>query len=385
MGSAQKERLGIKRIDSLHFFVRDLERSRDHYVQKLDFAEIAVSGPAFEQAEGARATLLRAGGVRFAFVSPLREGSESARWLAVHPEGIGRVVLEVEDIDHAYDLLTRRGATVITDLVRHTADGETMRWFDIATAFGDTMFRFVERTGTRGMMPHLVMLPAPRGGDNRFGIAELDHLTSNFLTLKPATMWMEQVLGLERYWGIEFHTQDVSKDHGEGSGLKSIVMWDPESGIKFANNEPAAPAFHASQIYKFCVDHRGPGVQHAALTVADIVGTVRAMRALDVGFMPTPGAYYDLLPTRLTELGIDEIDEDVATLRELQVLVDGDGPRQYLLQIFLREAAGLFGDPEAGPFFVELIQRKGDRGFGAGNFRALFESIERQQSRSCAA
>jgi 4-hydroxyphenylpyruvate dioxygenase len=97
--------------------------------------------------------------------------------------------------------------------------------------------------------------------------------------------------------------------------------------------------------------------------------------------MPTPAAYYDALPERIRTSGIGRIDEDVATLRRLEVLVDGAGPGAYLLQIFLRDAAGLYHEPEAGPFFFEIIQRKGDEGFGAGNFRALFESIERQQQR----
>jgi 4-hydroxyphenylpyruvate dioxygenase len=157
-------------------------------------------------------------------------------------------------------------------------------------------------------------------------------------------------------------------------------MWDPHSGIKFANNEPAAPAFHASQIYKFCMEHRGAGLQHVALSVGDIVGAVGEMRKLGVAFMPTPSTYYELLPARVSALGIEKLDESVQTLQDLEILVDGAGPGSYLLQIFLREASALFGDVEAGPLFIELIQRKGDRGFGAGNFRALFESIERQQS-----
>jgi 4-hydroxyphenylpyruvate dioxygenase len=121
-------------------------------------------------------------------------------------------------------------------------------------------------------------------------------------------------------------------------------------------------------------------VQHSALSVTDIVGAVRGLRAAGVEFMPTPGTYYDVLPARLEQLGVGKIDEDLATLRELEILVDGERSREYLLQIFLKEAAGLYHDPEAGPFFFEIIQRKGDQGFGAGNFRALFEAIERDQT-----
>jgi 4-hydroxyphenylpyruvate dioxygenase len=151
--------------------------------------------------------------------------------------------------------------------------------------------------------------------------------------------------------------------------------------VKFANNEPWRPAFRSSQIHLFVEDNRGDGIQHAALTVKDIQETVRGLRAQGVQFMPTPDAYYDALPARIEESGIGHIEERIEELRHLGILVDGAGAGRYLLQIFLRDSAGLYGEPEAGPFFFEIIQRKGDQGFGAGNFRALFESIEREQVR----
>ncbi|MEO6602787.1 MAG: VOC family protein, partial [Polyangiaceae bacterium] len=155
--------------------------------------------------------------------------------------------------------------------------------------------------------------------------------------------------------------------------------WDRVSGLKFANNEPYRPNFKASQINLFNEDHRGDGVQHIALGVTDIISAVRSLRARGVEFMRTPPTYYEALPERLRTLQVDTIDEDVQTLRELELLVDGHGIRSYLLQIFLKDSAGMYANREAGPFFYELIQRKGDSGFGAGNFRALFESIEREQ------
>lgn len=383
MAFDKQQTLGIKRIDELHFFVRDLERSRDHYVQRLDFVERAVSGGAFERSERARASLLEAGHVRFLFMEPLGAKGEGFRFLSSHPEGVGRIVLEVESTQHAYDVLLSRGATPISAIEHAASEHGAQSWFDIATPFGDTRMRFVQYEGRRTLWPGLVR--SEESERNRFGIADIDHVTSNFLTLQPALMWMEKVLGLERYWGIEFHTSDLQTAQGGGSGLKSVVMWDPRSGIKFANNEPAAPAFHESQIFRFCEEHRGPGVQHIALSVADILEAVHDMRRVGIPFMPTPQTYYELLPRRLAELGIARLDEPLERLAQLEVLVDGDGPERYLLQIFLREAAGLFGDPGAGPLFIELIQRKGDRGFGAGNFRALFESIERQQAGARAA
>jgi 4-hydroxyphenylpyruvate dioxygenase len=152
------------------------------------------------------------------------------------------------------------------------------------------------------------------------------------------------------------------------------------SRVKFANNEPLKPFFKSSQINIFNEDHKGDGVQHLALVVKDILSSVKAMRENSgISFMPTPGTYYDALPERIERLGIKKIDEDINVLRELEVLVDGGAEHSYMLQIFMKDAASLYKDPHAGPFFYEIIQRKGDQGFGGGNFRALFESIERQQ------
>lgn len=223
--------------------------------------------------------------------------------------------------------------------------------------------------------------PTPRGGTNRFGILRVDHITSNFRTLAPMVLWCKHVLGLEEFWNIAFHTEEeIEKGNQHGTGLKSTVMWDPKSGVKFANNEPSRPRFRASQINVFVEDQRGEGIQHLALEVADIVGTVRGMRATKgLEFLNTPASYYDYLPERLEKSGIKRIDERLEDLRELQVLIDGSKEHQYLLQIFMKETGHLMKDREAGPFFYEIIQRKGDRGFGGGNFKALFESIERAQ------
>ena len=189
-------------------------------------------------------------------------------------------------------------------------------------------------------------------------------------------------MGFQQYWGVEFHTNDLTPEASHGTGLKSVVMWEPVSGVKFANNEPARPHFRSSQINVFSEDHRGPGVQHVALEVSDIVRAVGRLRERGAEFMTTPGTYYDLLPQRLNDLGIGEIEEDIEVLRDLGILVDGDQAGEYMLQIFLQELSQLHSDPEAGPFFFEVIQRKGDQGFGAGNFRALFESIEQEQVRA---
>jgi 4-hydroxyphenylpyruvate dioxygenase len=376
---SQLEALGLKSIDSLHFYAHDLERARALLVDKLDFAILGESDAVLTSRGRQKSLVFQAGEVRILVSTPAGEGGRAARFLRKHPEGVGTLAFEVEDIERCWRLLEQRGGTFIDAIHRFEDDGGTLATFSITTPFGDTTFRFFERKGYAGLYPGIARYETPKGGANRYGFERIDHITSNFETMKPALLWMEHVLGFEHYWNVAFHTTDVSVDQSTGSGLKSIVMWDPHSQLKFANNEPARPYFKRSQINVFAEEHRGDGVQHAALTTRDILATVRGLRQAGVSFMPTPGTYYDALPERLKQLGVDIIDEDIDVLRGLEVLVDGDHHHAYLLQIFLKEASALHNDPEAGPFFFEIIQRKGDRGFGAGNFRALFESIERAQ------
>jgi len=375
------EPLGIRKISALVYYVHDLDRVRRFMLDQLDFAEIGVSGPELTAQGRQRSALFSAGDANLLVCAPAGEGGRAGRFLRKHPEGVGTIVFDVDDIERTFRLLDERGGTIISDIQRFTDDGGTLAMFSITTPFGDTTFRFVERHGFRTLYPGMHLHPAPQGGNNGFGFQRIDHVTANFQTMGPALLWMEHVMGFERFWSVQFHTDDVAKGT-HGSGLKSVVMIDPASKIKFANNEPLRPFFKQSQINIFSEDFRGDGVQHAALHVRDILSAVRGLRARGVELMATPGTYYDMLPARLERLGVGNIDEDIAALRGLEILVDGEAPRQYLLQIFLKEASGLFHDPEAGPFFFEVIQRKGSNGFGAGNFRALFESIERQQSQA---
>ncbi len=374
---AKLESLGIKRLEGIHYYVHDLERSRKFYCGKLDFAETWKSSPELERDGKQKSVCFSAGNINVVCSSPIGEGGRAARFLSKHPDGVGTLSFEVEDIEKTFRLIEQRGGTPIDDIQTYKDSGGTLRQFSITTPFGDCTFRFKERRGFTALYPGA--LPSTGGGNNKFGFQEIDHVTSNFQTMKPMLLWLEHVLGFEQMWEVEFHTSDVDPNRKTGSGLKSIVMWEPGSGTKFANNEPARPFFKSSQINIFNEELHGDGVQHVALTVADIVTAVRELRSNGVTFMPTPGSYYDMLPERIEKTGIKAIDEDIKVLRELEILLDGDHHHAYMLQIFLKEAAGLYGDPKAGPFFYEIIQRKGDRGFGAGNFRALFESIEREQ------
>jgi 4-hydroxyphenylpyruvate dioxygenase len=389
--------LGIRRVEAIHYYVRDLERSRRFYTEKLDFAEVGRSSEALAQRGRQDALVFEAGACRVVCSSPHGAGGRAHRFLEKHPDGVGSIVFEVEDVDRAFTLLEQRGGTPVDEILAVDdggGSGGRLRTFVITTPFGDTTFRFVERTGPSPLYPGFERYDAPRGGANAFGFTGFDHVTSNFETMAPALLWMQHVLGFERFWEIAFHTDDVAppglgggpaahpdraRVDEHGSGLRSVVMWDPASGVKLANNEPSRPNFTGSQINVFHEEHRGDGVQHVALGVTEIVAAVGGLGARGVEFMPTPAAYYDLLPARLAALGVGALAEPIEDLRRHRILVDSEGPGRYLLQIFLKDSAAVHASREAGPFFFEIIQRRGDAGFGAGNFRALFESIEREQ------
>jgi 4-hydroxyphenylpyruvate dioxygenase len=378
----QAGKLGIRKLVGLHSYVRDIEWSRRFYVDCMGFAEIGRSSPELELAGRQRSFVFRAGEVVLTCSTPLGEGGRAWRYLSRHPDGVGALAFEVDDIRRTFTRLERDGGTPTSEIQSLEDPSGRIETFSITTPLGDTSFRFIERHGYPGLFPGMEVYDTPRrsASNDGLGFTAIDHVTSNFRTMKPALLWLEHVLGFEPLWEIQFHTGASTRSGGgEGSGLRSKVMWDPATGIKLACNEPCRPSFASSQIARFHEEHRGDGIQHVALGVGDIVHAVRALRARSVEVMPTPRAYYELLPGRLRDLHVGCVDEDLSALEELQILVDGSGPRAYLLQIFLKDLAGLCGRPEAGPFFFEMIQRKGDAGFGAGNFRALFDSVERRQ------
>ena len=281
--------LGIRRFEAIHYYVRDLERSRRFYTEKLDFAEVARSSEELAKRGRQDALVFDAGACRVICSSPRGTGGRAHRYLQKHPDGVGSLVFEVEDIERVFAFLEERGGTPVHDIRTTEGTRGRFRTFVITTPFGDTTFRFVEREGDYPFYPDFEVHAIPRGGHNAFGFTGFDHVTSNFETMAPALLWLEHVLGLERFWEIAFHTDDVARRVDEhGSGLRSVVMWDPRSGVKFANNEPCRPNFTASQINLFPEEHRGDGVQHVALGVKDIVSAVRGLRARGVAFMPTP-------------------------------------------------------------------------------------------------
>ena len=392
------QNLGIQGIDHVDFVVHDLERSRTFYEGKMDFALAARSGAQYEEATGERALVFDAAKVRVQCTTPVRKDSAAGRFLKNHPDGVRTVTFRVADLDHAWKTLEGRGANFIEE----PAGKPGHRSFAVASPLGDVQYVFLETAasgprmanstgggyaGPGGVDPRLtpvVRTGGEKSGLNRHRFTHFDHITSNTLDMRNLSAWYRDILGFEHFWDIRFHTRDSKPDQsgtgaGGGSGLNSIVMWDPSSNVKFATNEPLRPNFYNSQIAKFCDDNKGPGVQHIAFATGHIMDVIPQMRTAGLKFLETPDAYYAMLPKRLAERGVENLKEEIEELRKRRILVDGRDNR-YLLQIFMKEAALLYHEAAAGPFFYEVIQRHGDQGFGEGNFRALFESIERQQT-----
>ena len=375
----RQDHLGILGLDAVHFFVGNLSRSRRFYEACMDFTEVARSTTDLTRRAEMESLVFQAGDARFLISSPLTGTSRAGRYLRRHPDGVPELIFRVSDLDRAYNVLRQRDATFVTERTDVKTVGGAARWFTIATPLGDTDFTFLERPDGPFVPPGFEITKGP--GQNRFGFTAIDHLTSNLRTMRPWLDFLRDYLDCEQYWEVAFHTNDLRPNAEGGSGLRSFVMWHPESGVKFANNEPLLPHYRKSQISIFCDDNRGPGVQHAALAMPDISTATAELRRRGVAFLYTPPAYYDALPARLSALNVPPIKEPIAELGTLGIQVDGNH-EGYLLQIFMKEGAILYDDPSAGPFFLELIQRAGARGFGEGNFRALFEAIERQQGLS---
>lgn len=376
-----REHIGILGYDSYHFVVENLERSRKFYTERFGFVEVARAGDELVERSGQQSVVFGAGDLRVCVSTPLRQSSKAARYLKKHPAGVMSLSFRVKDLDRTMALLDERGATFLSEPFEHRTDRGSYRSVEIATPVGEVAFRFVERHDYDAFAPGFVDSGEGHASrpKNVFGIHEVDHVTINVLTMQPLVAWYRDVLGFEPFWDVSFHTQDVTKAAKAGSGLKSIVMWDPVSRVKFANNEPLRPNFRESQITKFIDDNGAPGIQHVAVAVDNILWSVEELQRRGVEFMDTPKSYYLALPERLQKLGLENVKEELAELERLQILVDG-GNGKYMLQIFLREAASMYDEVRAGPFFYEVIQRCGDEGFGYGNFRALFESIERFQN-----
>jgi 4-hydroxyphenylpyruvate dioxygenase len=374
--------MGLPLVDyhSYEHYVTDLERAENYYTKVLGFKRIGKSKPEADLRDGMQRLVL-AGGLHIHVIlaKPLQEWSVAAKYLRLHPEGIGFLNYRVTDLDQAVSFLKPRRANFLYSPQEHKDVRGTLRQVAIATALDDVNMRFIDDKDYDGFGVCFDMDQAAGTYTSPYGFENIDHATCNVRTLQPLTAFYREVLGFERFWEIEFHTNDVNPSLPVGSGLYSEVFWHPASGVKFANNEPIGPFFRNSQIDIYCNDNHGSGVQHLAFSTKDILKTMEKVHKTGAKFLDAPDSYYERVLPRLAASGFKgQIKEDMAALSKLDILIDG-GPKGYLLQIFTHELARQSGDAHAGPLFFEVIQRAGDDGFGGGNFRALFETIEIDQ------
>jgi 4-hydroxyphenylpyruvate dioxygenase len=381
---AASEALGIKDLHAVHYYVADATRSQHFYENCFGWQPTWRAGAEMCERAQQTSTVYQAGNIKVAVSAPTSATStgRAARYLSRHPAGIGSLTFEVEDVEKTWAFLAERGGTFIHRIrTSKTPDGGQFRHFSVTTALGDVAFRFCDRRDTDWFATGFERLMDADQIQNPLGFKAIDHVTCNAQTMASMALWFEHVLGFEPYWDIEFHTEDIRKGAETGTGLKSVVFWDPRSQLKFPINEPLAPFFKEGQINRFIEDNWGAGVQHIALDVDDAMHVVKTLRERKVDFLHTPGNYYDSAPARLAEqdVNVERLAHKLGDLAELGILIDGSPVDNYLIQIFLKDAMSLYDEAEAGPFFYEIIQRCGDNGFGGGNFRALFEAIERDQ------
>ena len=348
-------------IDHIELYVGNASQAAYFFTHALGFRRTAQAG--LESGVRDRASqVVEQEGVRFVLTTPLHGTGELARHVFEHGDGVKVVALAVPDAEQAYRVAVRRGARGVTEPREASDDGGTVRMATIST-YGETFHTFVQRDGYEGgFLPGYIPV---EGAEDAGLFTDIDHVVGN-VELGRLDEWVtyyERIFGFTEM--IHFTDRDISTEY---SALMSKVMADGSGRIKFPINEPAEGK-RKSQIEEYLEYYGGAGVQHIALATDDIVRTVSELQSRGVEFLRTPESYYEELPGR-----IGEITEDLGDLRRLGILADRDD-EGYLLQIFTRT----IGDRPT--LFLEVIERHGARGFGEGNFKALFEAIEREQEK----
>jgi 4-hydroxyphenylpyruvate dioxygenase len=353
--------LRLKRIHHVEFWVGNAKQAAFYYRKAFGFSQVAYSG--LETGNRAFASyVMGQGKVRFVLSTPFDPDHIASDHIRRHGDGVRDIALLVEDADFAFHEAVKRGAQPVFEPRDEQDERGAIRRAAVQT-YGDTIHSFISYKSYEG--PFLPGYTPAEIAGTPVGIAAVDHMVGN-VELGAMAKWCEwysQVMGFSRY--ITFDDKDINTEY---SALMSIVMSDDNKVVKFPINEPAEGK-RKSQIQEYLEWYYGPGVQHVALLCGDVIETVSKLRDNGVEFLRVPDSYYDELPSR-----VGAIDESLATLKELGILVDRD-EEGYLLQIFTKPVQ------DRPTVFFEIIQRKGARGFGKGNFRALFESIEREQER----
>lgn len=351
-------------FDHLEFYVGNALQAAYYYCAAFGFDVVAYGGP--ETGLSDRASyVLRQNGLCFVITEGLRADSGIAEHVRRHGDGIKDVALTVRNARATWQAAVAAGAEPVRE-PSESKDGFGAVTTASIRAYGDLIHTFVERAGYRGaFMPQYDAMTLPAKAPHAVGLSHIDHCVGN-VGWGEMERWVEyyrRVFGFSQL--VSFDEHDISTEY---TALRSKVMSDSQGIVKFPINEPAEGR-KKSQIEEYLDFYGGPGVQHVAIATDDIVATVQALRANGVELLHTPASYYDELEAR-----IGRIEEATPVLRELGILVDRDD-RGYLLQIFTKP---LSGRPTV---FFEIIQRKGSRSFGKGNFKALFVAIEREQER----
>lgn len=308
--------------------------------------------------------VLEQGKIRLVLSTPYSPHDEMSAHHMLHGDGVKVIAMQVDDVESAFRETTTRGAVGVQPPIELRDDHGTVQVATIQ-GYGQTLFKFIARADyAGGFMPGFKALP-PDQTVKPVGLAAIDHIVGNVELGKMNywVNWFHQVMGFRQI--VHYDDKVI---HTEYSALMSKVMGNGNGRIKFPINEPAEGR-KKSQIEEFLDYYNGPGVQHLALITGDIVGTVRDLKARGLEFLRVPDAYYQSLPER-----VGKIQESYADIAELGILADRDD-EGYLLQIFSRPIQ------DRPTMFVEVIQRHGARGFGVGNFKALFESIEIEQAK----
>jgi len=353
--------LGLKSIHHVEFWVGNAKQAAFFYRNAFGFSNIAYAG--LETGLRDRTSYaLQQGKARLLLTTPLDPDSDISEHIRKHGDGVRDIAFRVEDAKQAFHEAVKRGAEPAIEPHDITDEHGTACHAAVKT-YGDTLHSLISYKDYAGsFLPGFVERNVPA---EDVGIVRVDHIVGNVELGKMNVWadWYSRVLGFARY--MSFDDKDISTDY---TALMSIVMSDDSHSIKFPLNEPAEGK-RKSQIDEYLEAYGGPGAQHIAMLCKDITETVGKLKANGVEFLNVPDSYYEQLPAR-----IGSIDEDMAEIRRLGILVDRD-EEGYLLQLFTKPVE------DRPTVFYEIIQRHGSRGFGKGNFKALFEAIEAEQAK----
>lgn len=357
----------IDGIDHVELYVGNAKQAAHFYRSGFGFRITAYAG--LETGHRSRASyVLKQGKIHLVLSTALNPDHPIARSVHLHGDSVAIIALRVPDVVLAFQEATQRGATGAIEPTSREDDSGVYR-FSAIRAYGDTLIKFVNRSNYHGAhapgyRPWKATADAFQTQDS-LGLAEIDHIVGN-VELGAMNRWVEffaNTMGFNQM--VHFDDKDITTEY---SALMSKVMQDGSGKVKFPINEPAEGK-RRSQIQEFLDYNYGPGVQHLALTTRDIVNTVLQLRENGIEFLYVPSTYYEELEAR-----VGKIDAPLEKLAELGILVDRDDDG-YLLQIFTKPVQ------DRPTLFFEIIERHGSKGFGKGNFKALFESIEREQAR----